>query len=317
MIKAVISLILMTSSAYAAMPYPGMADKCTLAANAAVMDFGGMGVDPDGAAISFDPNGTTQIARPENIVSRENKNGVETITYKTRQVKMGAVWKPGQPFEYETVQKTVTIKRENGKIVSVNKDMDIPGQIKMRKQWEKNGFKGNFPYTKSMETTFAHNGSDCEINQTLSYQMADEKAKVEGKVMYDKEFCDKLAPIVKRMGSQNASQCVGLISSAQMTFEQRNKELKKDNKSFAILDWPGKKHADPMANLDVGMFIQSCAMADMNGMGPWGMPGGLMASGGMMGMMVSGGGMMGNSPESSSAPKSSKPVKASTQQGAK
>ncbi|WP_374076439.1 hypothetical protein [Bdellovibrio bacteriovorus] len=286
MFKMAIGFVLMTSAAHATMP---MVDKCTIAANYAAMDFGGIGVDPDGTSITFDSSGATQISRPENIVSRVNKDGVETIIYKTRQIKMDGSWKPGQNYEYETVQRTIVVKRENGKIVSVGKEMDIPAQVKMRKQFEKSGFAGKFPYTKSFETNFSHNGSNCNINQTLTYEMADEKAKVEGKVNYDKEFCDKLAPIVNRMGSQNASQCVGLIGQAQFAFDQRNKELQKEGKSFKTFDYLGKKEKDPYANMNIGMMIQSCAMADFQG-GPWGMPGGLMAAGGGM---IGGGGMMG------------------------
>lgn len=286
MFKLAVSLVLMAGTAHATMPFPGMANSCTMAANAATMDYTMLGSDPDGTSITFDEKGATQISRPENIVSRSNKDGVETITYKTRQIKMDGTWKPGQPYEYETVQRTITIKRDNGKIVSVNKDMDLASQVRMRKLWEKNGFKGNYPFTKSMETTFSHNGSNCDINQTLTYEMANENAKVEGKVVYDKQFCDKLAPMVKRMGSQNASQCVGLIAQAQFAFDQRNKELQKDGRSFKLLDFPGKKAGDPSANMDIGMFISSCAMAEG---GPWGLPGtGLMPGGGMMGMVMGG-----------------------------
>lgn len=304
MFKVVFGFVLMTSAAHATTPMP-MVDKCTVAANHAAMDLGGMGADPDGTSITFDSSGATQVTRPENIVSRVNKDGVETITYKTRQIKMDGSWKPGQNYEYETVQRTIVVKRENGKIVSVSKDLDMANQIKMRKQLDKVGYAGKIPYTKSFETTFAHNGSDCAINQNLTYEMADEKAKVEGKVYYDKAFCDKLAPIVNRMGSQNASQCVGLIGQAQFTFSERNKELQKEGKSFRTFDFMGKKERDPYADMNVGMMIQSCAMADFQG-GPWGMPGTGLMMGGMMGMPS--GNVMGAPVKTEAA----KPAKANT-----
>ncbi|WP_413569112.1 hypothetical protein ACLWBD_17430 [Bdellovibrio sp. HCB117] len=304
MFKTVFGLVMLASSAQAtAVGYFG--DKCVMAANGAVQDFT-YGMDADGASLYFDANGATQVLRPENVVSRSNKDGVETIVYKTKQMKMGTGM--GKP-EFETVQRVIHVKRQDGKIVSVNKEFDITEQKKYREEAKKNGW--NLPITKATETAFERKGSECDIKQSLMYQMPDDK-KVEAKVTYDKDFCSKIEPMMKQIGSQNASQCVGLIASAQMAFDQRKKELAKEGKSFATFEWAGKPKQEIGGNMDVSGFITACAMGGQMypGMGIYGGGMGMMIGGGGTGAMMgatggmNAGGMMGN--PASPAPKEKK-----------
>ncbi|WP_291516582.1 hypothetical protein [Bdellovibrio sp. ArHS] len=274
----VLGIVLLAGAAQANSGMGYVTDKCVLAANGTVQD-ATYGMDPDGASLFFDANGATQILRPENIVSRSNKEGLETIVYKTKQIKMIAG--SGKP-EFETVQRVIHVKRQDGKIISVKKEFDLTEQRKMRDLAKKSGW--NYPVTKAAETSFERNGSDCDIKQSLMYQMPDD-TKVEAKVTYDKDFCAKIEPMMKQIGSQNASQCVGLISSAQMAFEQRKKELAKEGKSFVTFEWEGKPKQEIGGSMDVSGFITACAMGGQ-------MVPGMGVSFGM-GMMVSGGSMMG------------------------
>lgn len=286
MLQFIIGLILLNNPAQAAPQIPGMGSKCINAANMAAMDLSMLGVDPDGVSLYFDENGATNVLRPENIVSRSNKDGVETIVYKARQMKVDGN-ASGREIEFETVNRTLTIKREGGKIVSVKKDTDLKSQVELQKLFAKSGYK--MPITKGYEMSFSHNGADCEVSQSLIYEMENEKAKAEAKVNYDRTFCKKLDPIIKQIGSQNASQCVGLIGQAQMAFEQRAQELGREGKKFKVQDWNvGNRGGNQM---DIAMMITSCTMMDGFGMGGYGMPGYGMPGGygGYPGYPMSGG----------------------------
>ncbi|MGZ3773980.1 MAG: hypothetical protein ACXVCY_04925 [Pseudobdellovibrionaceae bacterium] len=290
-------LLMISAHAHATFPMPGMgimgmgmgmADKCTAAANGAALDnVMGMGIDPDGVAFNFDEKGKTNVLKPENIVSQNTKDGVETIVYKVRQQKFSPDWKLGTPMEYETVQRVVTVKRnKSGQIISVNKDVDLNPQLQLRKMISGGGMKAA-PLMKSIETTFSHNGKECDINQNIVYEMENEAAKVEAKVNYDKAFCKKLEPLVRQLGQQNATQCVGLINQAKFAYDERAKELAKEGKKFKADDFVTDKKSSKlnmMSNMDMGMMISSCATYGGYfgyGMGMFGGPFGLSGGYGM------------------------------------
>lgn len=282
---------------------------CNSQINQAAMDMG-YGMDPDGVAFSIDNDGKTQVVDQSKIVSRSTKDGVEAITYKA---KVATGFKDGKPV-YETERKTIYIKRDSsGRVVSVNKDMNLKMQIMNRENFKKSDFgknyKGAYPLMKGTESTFTYNGDSCEVNQNLYYEMKDENAKAEGKVTYDKAFCDKLKPMISKMGSQNASQCGNMITMAQSLHDQRNNELKKEGKTLSASGIYGgfgggeatdakTKQAATMNTFNIGAAVSLCATMNeaANGMSPWGMYGGGMYGGGaMMGSMMGmpSGGIMG------------------------
>lgn len=272
---------------------------CANQINHATMDMG-YGMDPDGVAFSIDNDGKTQVVDQNKIVSRSTKDGVEAITYKA---KVMTAFKDGKPV-YETERRTIYIKRDSsGRVVSVNKDMNLKMQIMNRDNFRKSemgkNYKGAYPLVKGTESTFVYNGDSCEVNQNLYYEMKDENAKAEGKVTYDKAFCDKLKPMISKMGSQNAAQCGNMIAMAQSLHEQRNNELKKEGKTLSASGFYGAfgnageapdaktKQAATMSAFNIGAAVSLCASMNdaAQGMGPWGM--GMYGAGiGMYGAMV-------------------------------
>lgn len=237
--------------------------KCILTTNQQFMDYG-MGYDPDGVALYLDADGKTVMPNADRIVKRNLQNGIETITYKTKQAKSGG-YLYGQKAEFETVEKTVVITRDtNGRLVGVSKKYDTAFQAKLSGEITKKGFKA-LPIIKSIDTNFVYSGDDCALDQKIGVELENEKSKEEKKVYFDKKFCDKLAPLVKQMGSQNAAQCAGLISSAQMAFNSRNEELVKEGKAFKQISYFGQsesRNKDLTSVFEIGSSIQACAMSD-------------------------------------------------------
>lgn len=265
--------------------------ECQMKLNQAAMDMYA-GMDPDGAAFTFGQDGKTQVMDSNRIISRANNGNVETITYKTKELRYDSTGKP----MYETVKRTVEVKRDGGKIVSVNKLYDVNQQVSDRKAFEKSckdcHLMGSFPLMKSTETTFAYDGKNgCAINQNVILQMKDEKAQADAKVTYDKKFCESLSPIMKQMGAQNAAQCGGLLSMAESYYNQRSAELKKEGKSFVDYSYGSDQKQNKngiSTNFNISTQIAMCASAEnpamMGPYGTMGMGSGLMMGGGMMGM---------------------------------
>lgn len=272
---------------------------CINQVNMATVDMG-FGSEPDGAAFVIGNDGKTNVLDSGKIISRETKDGVETIVYKAKVV---TGFKDGKPV-FETDRKTVSLRRDDqGRVVAVNKDMNLKSQIQnrdayMKTEWGKN-FKGNFPLVKGTESTFSYNGDSCEVAQSAYMQMLDENSKVETKVTYDKVFCDRMKPMISKMGSQNAAQCGSLIGMAQGAYDQRNQELAKEGKSMAAGAYGvysgmetasnvKTKQAAQSSAFSIGGAIAMCAsMAD----GGMGMMGGYYGMG--MGSMMGGAGAYG------------------------
>ncbi|QDK36286.1 hypothetical protein [Bdellovibrio sp. NC01] len=269
--------------------------ECNMKQNQAAMDMYA-GMDPDGAAFVFGGDGKTQVLDSGRVISRATNGDTETITYKTKELRYDSTGKT----MYETVKRTVQVKREGGKIVSVSKLYDVAQQAADQASFAKackdcQNF-GKWPLMKSAETTFAYDGKNgCAINQNVVLQMKDEKASPEAKVTFDKKFCDSLGPVMKQMGSQNAAQCGNLLSMAEGYFSQRSGELKKEGKSFYDYSFPGadQKNKSPFSNSNISMQIAMCASAEnpvmTGGMGVYPGGTGLMMGGGF----VIGGGAMG------------------------
>lgn len=276
---------------------------CQMKLNQAAMDLYA-GMDVDGAAFTFSQDGKIQVVDSNRIVSRANNGNVETITYKTKELRIDSTGKS----IFETVKRTVEVKREDGKVVSVNKLYDLNQQIANKKSFEKvcKDCTANYPLMKSAETTFAYDGRNgCAINQNVILQMKDEKAQVDAKVTYDKKFCESLNPIMKQMGAQNAAQCGGLLARAESYFNQRTAELKKEGKSFVeynsyYTDQKKNNNTNGIStNFNIAAQIGMCASAEspvmIGAYGPMAMGTGMMMSGMASGMMMSGsvGGVMG------------------------
>lgn len=291
---------------------------CINQVNMATMDMG-FGSEPDGAAFVIGNDGKTNVLDSGKIISRETKDGVETIVYKA---KVMTGFKDGKPV-FETDRKTVSLRRDDqGRVVAVNKDMNLKSQIQnrdayLKSEWGKNA-KGSFPLVKGTESTFAYNGDSCEVAQSAYLQMLDENSKVETKVTYDKVFCDRMKPMISKMGSQNAAQCGSLIGMAQGAYDQRNQELAKEGKSMVAGAYgmyadssvtasnAKTKQAAQSSAFNIGGAIAMCASMADGGMGMMGgyygtgMGGGIMG-GGAYGSMMGTGGIMGGAPAKTKA----------------
>lgn len=274
--------------------------SCTQQINSALGTYG-FGMNPEGPAFSVGADGKTIVHDSQRVVSRTTSDGIETIVYKVKEPR----FVDGKQV-FETVRKTVRIKRDGGKVVEVANDYDIKSQLRMREDLAKSELAKSykvkpFPLMKSAESKFIHNGDSCETQQSAYFQMQDEKSPVEGKVTFDKKFCDEIKPMISRMGTQNASQCGNLIAMAQGTFEKRNKELSKENKELFPIGspygWAGSEKTSAGGSINLGMMVSMCATAsDMaNGVNPWGMGMGMYGNmtgvGGIVGMPA--GGIMG------------------------
>lgn len=300
-------------SALAGMGMKTYAEKmsCTWKVNSA-LDTYGFGMNPEGPAFSVGADGKTIVHDSQRVVSRTTNDGIETIVYKVKEPR----FVDGKQV-FETVRKTVRIKRDGGKVVEVANDYDIKSQLRMREDFAKSelakSYKGEpFSLLKSAESKFIHNGDSCETEQSAYFLIQDEKSPVEGKVTFDKKFCDEIKPMISRMGTQNASQCGSLIAMAQGTFEKRNKELSKENKELFPLGSPyGRAGGEKMSaggSINLGMMVSMCANAsDMaNGMNPWGMGmygmgmSGTVTGGAMVGMAA--GGIMGGPVQNNQKP---------------
>ncbi|WP_413558207.1 hypothetical protein [Bdellovibrio sp. HCB209] len=272
---------------------------CIHQVNMATMDMG-YGSQAEGAAFAIGTDGKTNVLDSGKIVSRDVKNGVETIVYKA---KVMTGFKDGKPV-FDTERRTVTLRRDDqGRVVAVNKDMNLKTQIQNRDAYQKTAWgqqsKGNYPLYKGTESTFTYNGDSCDVAQTVSMQMQDENSKVEGKVTYDKAFCDRMKPMISKLGSQNAAQCGNLIGMAQSVYEQRNTELAKEGKSMMasaygylggveVASNAKTKLAAQSSAFNIGGAIAMCASMSDGGVG---MMGGYY--GGGFGSMTGTGGMMG------------------------
>ena len=243
--------------------------ECQTMANEELRRLGG------NAPFFFDENGKTKVILEGQIEKRtlENnlENKIETLIYKS---KMPYFNMTTSKYEEGLVPQSVVITRNReGKLISISSPQDVSKQVERAKLL---GFT-NVPVLKSTEANFSYKGSDCFLNQTLNLVMQNENAKVEKKVLYDKAFCDRLAPYINRMGSQNASQCASLIGLGQEAFDQRNKELAIEGKAFQEFNYLGTPAQQDKSNLNqatfnLGSAIQTCALPNILAVG-FGYPG--------------------------------------------
>lgn len=247
-------------------------EECIKVANMTASDFAFNNPQPAPAYIGSD--GKTVITDKSRIVRQSLENGVETIAYKTKESLYSV---NSQNPETEEVEKTLSIERDSsGKLLATTKSSQIANQLKRQKEWAKIGH--SMIVVKSTESHFDQSGKDCKLSQIISNELLQDKA--EKIVTYDKNFCDTLAPLVKKIGSQNANQCANLIATASLAFESRNKELSKERKSMRNVDYFGENSSfNYSKNFNLSMAIQSCAVADAQ---MWGF-GMNMYSGGMTG----------------------------------
>ena len=267
--------------------------------------FGGYGYgDSYGAPFVVGGDGKTAITSQDRIVSRETKGNVETIVYKKNvMVGMDQNMKP----IYEVQRETVTLRRDNGQVISISKAGDLKKQAAQREQFKKSEFGKqygqDYKLIKSSDTTFKHGGSGCETEQKMIYAVADEKGKDQDiTVTYDKGFCDRIKPTISKIGANNAAECGPLISAAERAFETRATELKKEGKTlvnsglYGFYGNTGKTQRAGDGALSMSMAIASCIGEGnpyaMNA-GYYGKPsgsyGGIMGyTGGMMGTPSSG-----------------------------
>jgi hypothetical protein len=244
-----IGIFLLGSSAYSNPKFDGSyvnPSECIILANQQLSDMGmGTGVFYP-PPLSFDTNGKIIISDKSRIVKRVLKDGSETITYKT---------KMSGPYggDGNEVEKTIVITRnDGGKLTSIFKLYDK-----------------NNPIASSFQQDFSYKGNECSLNQ--NFITKDKNGNLEKKVIFDKKFCDQLAPIMKQMGAQNAAMCGNLIVQAQGAYNTRNDELAKEGKSFQSY-YKSSKAKDFISPFNVGTAVQSCTY--VGGMGPFGMGGG-------------------------------------------
>ncbi|GIL18094.1 MAG: hypothetical protein BroJett040_18450 [Oligoflexia bacterium] len=238
-------------------------------------------------ALFFDWSGNTQISDKSRIVSQETKDGVETITYKVKEPRMKLV-EGKYVTEIVEVRKTIHVTRKNGQLASIVSDFDMAAQKKQQEEWAKNSKAklGEMPVSKSYETRFTGTGEDCKTEQITHWM--DDKGQAKGNVFYDKKACDSLAPLMKKMGHQNASECGNLMMQAAGIMDIRRGELKSENKELNPSYVTTVQKPDLNSTFEISNFVTACAseglpMGMFPGMGMYG-PFGTRGLGGM-GMM--------------------------------
>lgn len=263
---------------------------CIYKANFHVAD-GYYGADKAGnyqsPALFFDWGGNTQIVDKSRIISQETKDGVETITYKVKEPRIKFI-NGKDVTEYVEVRKTIHVTRKNGQLASIVTDHDMAAQRKQQEEWAKNSKvkMTEMPVSKSHETRFIGAGDDCKIEQVTHWM--DDKGQAKGSVFYDKKACDSLAPLMKKMGNQSATECGNLMMRAAGVMDIRRGELKGENKELNPTYVTSAQKPDLNSTFEISKFIAACAseglpMGMFPGMGMYG-PFGTRGLGGM-GMM--------------------------------
>lgn len=240
--------------------------KCVNWANSQVTD-PAFGFDPDGNSFFFDASGRTNILNQDKIVRRVLEGNTEEIVYKTKTAK----YEPGSPKpEFEVVERSIQVTRDaSGRLVNVTKAYDVAPQFKFQKEALQSGYRAG-SVIKSMRYEFSGEGNDCALNQIVASELENEKSAPEQKILFDKKFCDQLAPIIRQIGMQNAQQCATLLNTAHLAMDMRNRELAKEGKSLKVQDQFGRstkfaKSATTVFNL--GAAIQSCQSGEGTGLG--------------------------------------------------
>jgi|GEM_PF-5604449 len=250
--KLVISLMALS---FSAMAFAGDNSICNA-------DASGIVIMGSAYAVTIDQSGHEKILDPSKIVSNTTSGNTQTIVTKSKD------------YNGKDVQMTVILQKENGLVTSVKTVY--------------NGFKvGNTEY-KGVEHNFSVDKSgDCQIDQQS--MRISKQGKETGLVSYDRQFCEKLAPYMKQMGTSNVGLCSGVMLAAQNAFEARQGQLKKENKDMSTIHYGGSEITNGNGVMNLAVAIQSCGVPDVYkqmlqnpymhaGMGMMG--GGLMAGGG-------------------------------------
>lgn len=182
-----------------------------------------------GYAMTNDQNGQEKILDASKIISNKTVGNTQTIVTKVN------------GFNGKDMTMTVVIEKSNGQITSV--------KTNTANSYGYKGLEHNFSADKS---------GDCRIDQQSIRVSKDGHDK--GLVIYDRQFCDKLTPFLRQMGTNNVGLCSNVMLVAQGAFEERQKNLKKENKDMTGI------HGD-IANsqgvLNLAAAIQSCGLPNM------------------------------------------------------
>lgn len=178
-----------------------------------------------------DMNGRLTVADQERLVSREVKGDTENIVYLESQF---VELKDGKPV-FRDVRKNATIKRENGRIVSILRSAgDLKQQAALREEAMKDFGVNGYKLTKSMEVRFKPKGErGCQVDQKLLVTSEDAQGnKTEQVVTYDAAFCERIKPMIDRIGLNNVSECGSLLTAAEGAMIVRRNELSGEKKKF-------------------------------------------------------------------------------------
>jgi hypothetical protein len=251
---------------------------CTMAVNKALSTAGdGWGYNTGATPFNLAPDGKLNVFQQDRIISRETKGDTETIEFKSDQL---VNYEKGNPV-YETVRKTVTIKRNGGQVVAIAHPQDVKKLAAGLTAMKASGEKSDYKLLKSTETTFkSKSDGGCVTDQKAYVLTKDEKGNgTETQVTYDSAFCEGLKPTIARVGANNAAECGTLLSSAERIFNERNNALKAEGKTFAVsgLMYGDAKESAKYANstLTMSMAIANCVQEQQGsgGLGGMGMPG--------------------------------------------
>lgn len=224
------------------------ANECVVFANTQVPAMMG-GSGPDGVPFGFDDQGKINIYDQDKIVKRNLKDGAETITYKVKVPKTSMYFMPfKQPFEWETIEKTITVKRNaDGKLASVTAldPYRLPKLTKPSKKSKELGWSlGETFQVKSMTGEFTYDGDKCSLNQSFAVEKKDKAfSKEEKKIYFDKKLCDRIMPSLSDMGREDLEKCNIMLTGVEVAYDERSAEVAKEGKSF--------KNSNPYFNKNV------------------------------------------------------------------
>lgn len=178
-----------------------------------------------------DMNGRLSVSDQERLVSREVSGDTEKIVYLVPQL---VELKDGKPV-FRDVRASATIKKENGRIVSISRRSDLEQQAAARDAAMKKFGGQRYKLTKSTEVRFKPQGEKgCQVDQKILELTEDSQGKITDQlVTYDSSFCQKLKPTIDRIGSNNASECGTLLSAVESALAARRKELSSEGKKFS------------------------------------------------------------------------------------
>ncbi len=229
---------------------------CIAAANEH-LDSYGFKLAADGRPFRFDDNGKIAISPKEKNVTRFTLGHAETLNVKVRLPKdLNAM-----PWVLVPVEKSVVVTRDDqGRLTSITTKLAPDSKFSFDARIKEISYPATI---QSLESNFTYDDKgNCSFNQYLGTEIQAPGKPSEKKVYYDKTLCDKVMPLIEKLGSRKSNVCLQLMTDAHIAFIERNKQLateKKSMKEFHPFGIAADERSYP-TTFNVAAAVQSCLL---------------------------------------------------------